>query len=80
MSAFQSFLTESKLPELSSIERQKIQRARDIMLERMANPPSLIELSRMIGLNDNKLKIGFKGCTSGQLGPKRQLGLFDRTC
>ncbi|SHE13431.1 Adenosine deaminase [Chlamydia abortus] len=30
------------------------------MLERMANPPSLLELSRMIGINDNKLKIGFK--------------------
>lgn len=59
-SAFQSFLTEPKTPRLSSIERQKIQRARDIMLERMANPPSLVELSRMIGLNDNKLKVGFK--------------------
>lgn len=60
LSAFQSFLFEPKHPKLSSIERQKIQLARDIMLERMANPPSLFELSRMIGLNDNKLKIGFK--------------------
>lgn len=60
LSAFQSFLNEPKLLKLSSIERQKIQRAREIMLEQMANPPSLVELSRMIGLNDNKLKIGFK--------------------
>lgn len=60
LSAFQSFLFEPKPPKLSSIESQKIQRARDIMLERMANPPSLVELSRMIGLNDHKLKIGFK--------------------
>lgn len=60
LSAFQSFLFEPKLPKLSSIERQKIQQARDIMLERMADPPSLLELSRMIGINDNKLKIGFK--------------------
>jgi AraC-like DNA-binding protein len=42
------------------MEKQKIQQARDIMLERMMNPPSLVELSRTIGLNDNKLKIGFK--------------------
>ncbi|GGG88660.1 hypothetical protein GCM10010918_54090 [Paenibacillus radicis (ex Gao et al. 2016)] len=30
------------------------------MLERMTDPPTLIELSRMIGLNDCKLKTGFK--------------------
>ncbi|MXQ53857.1 helix-turn-helix transcriptional regulator [Shimazuella alba] len=60
MSAFQSFLFEQKLPKLSRIDRQKIQQARDIMLKNMTNPPSLIQLARMIGLNDNKLKIGFK--------------------
>ncbi|AEI42850.1 helix-turn-helix transcriptional regulator [Paenibacillus mucilaginosus] len=59
-SAFQSFLFEPKLLRLSTMDKQKLQRARDILLERMANPPSLIELSRMIGLNDNKLKMGFK--------------------
>lgn len=32
----------------------------DILLERMAEPPSLLELSRLIGLNDYKLKTGFK--------------------
>jgi AraC-like DNA-binding protein len=57
---FQSFFFKPKLPKLSSMEKQKIQQARDIMLERMMNPPSLVELSRTIGLNDNKLKIGFK--------------------
>ncbi|AFC30602.1 AraC family transcriptional regulator [Paenibacillus mucilaginosus 3016] len=60
LSAFQSFLFEPKPPRLSTMDKQKLQRARDIILERMANPPSLIELSRMIGLNDNKLKMGFK--------------------
>ncbi|WP_188892803.1 helix-turn-helix transcriptional regulator [Paenibacillus radicis (ex Gao et al. 2016)] len=60
--AFQSFLVEdpSKHRKLPHHDRQKIQEARDIMLERMTDPPTLIELSRMIGLNDCKLKTGFK--------------------
>lgn len=60
LSAFQSFFSDPKRTSLSGIEMQKIKQARDIVLERMANPPSLVELSRMVGLNDNKLKIGFK--------------------
>ncbi|MCG7497365.1 AraC family transcriptional regulator [Vibrio sp. Of7-15] len=37
-----------------------IQLAARIMEERMDSPPSLIELSRQIGINDNKLKKNFK--------------------
>ncbi|MEZ9233786.1 helix-turn-helix domain-containing protein [Vibrio amylolyticus] len=37
-----------------------IQLAARIMEERMGSPPSLIELSRQIGINDNKLKKNFK--------------------
>jgi len=38
----------------------KIRRAKDIMISRMAEPPSLHELSDEIGLNLKKLKEGFK--------------------
>lgn len=39
---------------------ERIHQARDVMLGRMENPPSLMELSRIVGLNDYKLKAGFK--------------------
>ncbi|WP_196895994.1 helix-turn-helix domain-containing protein [Aureivirga marina] len=38
----------------------QIKRAKDIIIENMANPPSLEELSKMVGLNIKKLKMGFK--------------------
>ncbi|MCQ6557217.1 helix-turn-helix transcriptional regulator [Paenibacillus mendelii] len=61
--AFQSFLLDddvSDAPKLSKSDMQKIRQARELILERMTDPPTLIELSRMIGLNDYKLKVGFK--------------------
>ena len=45
---------------LSRSDADKIRRAKEILAERMTDPPSLIALSRMIGLNDYKLKAGFK--------------------
>jgi AraC-like DNA-binding protein len=59
---FQSILTEgtSGTTKLSKSDMTKISEARDIMLQRMIDPPSLLELSRLIGMNDNKLKSGFK--------------------
>ncbi|CAG7645036.1 helix-turn-helix transcriptional regulator [Paenibacillus allorhizosphaerae] len=59
---FRSFLLDGKpeLTKLSRTDRAKIEHARDIMLRRMAEPPSLLELARLVGLNDHKLKVGFK--------------------
>lgn len=37
-----------------------IHRAAEILSKEMVNPPSLLELSRRIGINDNKLKTTFK--------------------
>ncbi|MDV2997128.1 MAG: hypothetical protein N4J56_006833 [Chroococcidiopsis sp. SAG 2025] len=37
----------------------RIHHAKEILLARLENPPSLIELARAVGLNDYKLKIGF---------------------
>ncbi len=60
LSSFQSFLIGEKPLKLSARDTPKIRQARDIIMERMADPPSLVQLSRMVGLNDFKLKIGFK--------------------
>lgn len=38
----------------------QIKQAKDIIIENMSNPPSLEELSKMVGLNIKKLKMGFK--------------------
>ncbi len=60
--AFRTFLLNDKpvSTKLSKTDRAKIEQAKEIVLARMAAPPSLIELSRLIGLNDYKLKMGFK--------------------
>ncbi|MEM8613119.1 MAG: AraC family transcriptional regulator [Cyanobacteria bacterium P01_H01_bin.105] len=46
--------------DLLSDERARIVYARDILLEQVAKPPTLLELSRQVGLNDRKLKQGFR--------------------
>lgn len=38
----------------------KIKQAKDIIIAEMASPPSLDELSKKVGLNTKKLKMGFK--------------------
>ena len=39
---------------------ERIHEARDVLIRNMQNPPSLIELARQVGLNDTKLKRGFR--------------------
>lgn len=46
--------------ELGRADRQKILQARDIVCARLSAPPSLLELARLVGLNDYKLKLGFR--------------------
>lgn len=41
-------------------EVDRIYEARKILLQRINHPPSLIELARSVGLNDNALKRGFR--------------------
>lgn len=43
---------------LSDVE--KIYQAKEILLSNLENPPGLIELARQVGLNDFKLKCGFR--------------------
>jgi len=40
----------------------RIYHARDILIQNLDNPPSLLELARQVGLNDYKLKRGFRFC------------------
>ena len=41
-------------------DRERILFARDYLLKHMENPPSLPELARLAGINEFKLKNGFK--------------------
>ncbi|MEA5515424.1 AraC family transcriptional regulator [Nodularia sp. UHCC 0506] len=54
----QTVETTSKSLNAEDIER--IHYASEILLTRLDQPPSLMELARMVGINDNKLKVGFK--------------------
>ncbi len=54
----QTVETTSKILNAEDIER--IHYASEILLKQLDQPPSLMELARMVGINDNKLKIGFK--------------------
>lgn len=55
----------SQIPQGSTIalkpdEVDRIHLAREILLRNVEQPPSLMELARQVGLNDNSLKRGFK--------------------
>ncbi|PWV49034.1 helix-turn-helix transcriptional regulator [Chitinophaga sp. S165] len=45
---------------ISVADRERIHYAKDILLKSIQNPPSLAELSRLAGLNEFKLKNGFR--------------------
>lgn len=45
---------------LTESDRESMYEARDILLNRLDNPPSLVELSRAVHMNDCKLKSSFK--------------------
>lgn len=45
---------------LKSSDLEYVHQARDILLNNLDNPPSLLQLAHLVGLNDYKLKIGFR--------------------
>lgn len=51
--------TSRRVP-LSLADRESIHAARDILLQRMEDPPSLDQLARAVGVNEFKLKRGFR--------------------
>lgn len=46
--------------KLDDYDIEAIKKAKEILVQNMKNPPSIIELSHMIGINEFKLKSGFK--------------------
>jgi len=48
------------LPPLSPADAERIRHARDILVNDLENPPSLTELAARAGLNERKLKTGFR--------------------
>lgn len=53
-------LSTNHKPEIKPEELDKIHQARDIIIQNIDKPPSLTELSKLIGMNNNKLKKNFK--------------------
>ena len=49
---------------IDAVEMEKIKEARKIIIEQMIDPPSLKALSKMVGTNEFKLKVGFKSVYS----------------
>jgi len=47
-------------PRLSRSDVERLERARRIVLARLQDPPTLPELARQAGLNEVKLKVGFR--------------------
>ena len=57
---FFAFLASDKVDCLPNADRDKIIQAKEIITNNISKPPSLSELSKLIGLNSNKLKKNFK--------------------
>ena len=46
--------------QIKTADIERIHQAKDILVQRLDNPPSLIDLARQVGLNDCTLKRGFR--------------------
>ncbi len=53
-------LNSNRPKPLAHRDIEKIHYAKDLLMDNMENPPSLLELSKQVGLNDFKLKKGFR--------------------
>jgi len=60
LSHFFGQLASLKTGKIKAPEREKLNQAKDILLDNIDNPPSLSEISKQIGLNTFKLKKEFK--------------------
>lgn len=53
---------ERETKPLRSDDIERIHYAKEMLIARLDEPPSLIELARLAGINDYKLKVGFRAC------------------
>ena len=47
-------------PVLNSADRRRIREVRDLLVNDLQNPPGIVDLARHAGMNEKKLKSGFK--------------------
>ncbi len=57
---FFAFIATDKVDSITNEERDKLFQAKEIISNNISKPPSLSELSKLIGLNNTKLKKNFK--------------------
>jgi AraC-like DNA-binding protein len=58
--SFDKMLNKKSVVLKTDYDKERISFARDYLLEHLASPPSLTELARVAGINEFKLKKGFK--------------------
>lgn len=52
--------SDDKPKPLKAEDVERIHYAKEILISRLSDPPSLVELARLVGINDCKLKAGFR--------------------
>lgn len=57
---FFAFLASDTKESIVNEDKEKLYKAKEIIVNNISSPPSLSELSKLIGLNNNKLKRNFK--------------------
>ena len=57
---FQQEICDRNFPARNLSDVDRIYQAKEILLSNLENPPSLVELARQVGLNEFKLKRGFR--------------------
>lgn len=57
---------------------ERVRRARVIMLDSLADPPSLVQLAHLVGLNEYKLKAGFRQAFGTTVGTELRRARLER--
>ncbi|WP_264537329.1 helix-turn-helix domain-containing protein [Flavobacterium sp. N1736] len=60
LSHFYGLLSSDQKSDFSAKEKDKLYQAKEIVTHNYSQPPSITQLSKMVGLNSNKLKKNFK--------------------
>lgn len=60
MSQYENALPQRSAQRLKPEDIQRIRRARELLIRDITDPPSIPTLARMVGINDQKLKSGFR--------------------
>lgn len=75
---FASFQPRTPAPALSARECERIEAARALLLRDLSAPPTIAELARAVGINQCKLKAGFRQCFGSSIYALFQKARMDR--